>query len=308
MVLVVLLHAGLALDFYAVSYPEPIRIFNDVFEPYRMPTLMFLSGLLLSKSLSKPRGVYFSGKARKIAWPYAVWTVIALGLQGDLSLYGLGRAVYNPLETHLWYLWFLLIFYTAARLLRNRSEVVVGSVAAASLILSAIAPADFRLDKMTFLFSFFLLGHLYSQSELLQRWSRRPLVLGTAAVLAVAASAVNVANIEVLYEPAFAVCVAGAIILAMWLVPKTPANRARAAIDYLGKRSIVLYIVHLLAIKVVGTLLGGVGFVNPWLLFPVLVVVGIGSSVVLMALADRFTVVQWLFEWRPSRSRKPAAA
>lgn len=251
-ILVVILHAGIALSFFADGYPVPIRVFNKVFEPYRMPTLIFLSGMLLDKSLRKPAAEYLSGKARTVAWPYAVWTVIALALSNDLTLYALGRAVYNPVETHLWYLWFLIIFYLAARLLRRIPPEVL---AAATLVLAVFMPADFRLDKMTFLFSFFMLGAFFSQRRaLFERWIQTPQVLIVSGLLAALASGLNVAGVTVLYEPLLAVCVVAALALALRAVPLIPTGRIRGALEYLGLNSIVLYIVHLLAIKIVGTL------------------------------------------------------
>lgn len=306
MALVVLLHAGLALEYYATAYPEPIRIFNDIFEPYRMPTLMFLSGMLLSKSLSKPALRYFDGKVRKVVWPYLVWSVIALALQGDLSLYAMGRAVYNPLETHLWYLWFLIIFYAVAWLIRRVPPVIPALLA---LGLSVFAPSDFRLDRMTFLFAFFMLGHAFSlHATRLQKITQKPYVIAISAALAISASALNVADITVLYEPVFAVAVLGAIILAMWLVPMIPTGWVLTALTYIGERSVILYIVHLLAIKVAGTVLQRLGLENPWLLFPILVAVGIGSGLFLMILTDRIRAANILFEWPVFRTRVRAAS
>lgn len=294
MVLVVVLHSGLALDHYSAFYPEPIRVFNDIFEPYRMPTLMFLSGMLLSKSLQRRATVYFDGKLRKIGWPYLVWTVIALTAEGSISLFALGRAFYNPLETHLWYLWFLCIFYAVAWITRGIPPTILATVA---IVLSVFAPSDYRLDKMTFLFAFFMLGHIFTvHAEKIAPRLRTPMALLLAGGLAVAASTMNVVGFKVLYEPAFAVCVLGAIAIAMRFVPLI-TGRVQAVFAYLGQRSIVLYIVHLLAIKVAGTLLARFGLSNPWVMFLLLVLVGFGSSLLLMWLRDRYAFARVLFEF-----------
>lgn len=300
MLLVVLLHAGLALEYYATGYPRSIEVFNQAFQPYRMPTLIFLSGVLLSRSLSKSAGTYFGGKARKIVWPYAVWTVIALTLQGDLGLHELGRAVYDPVETHLWYLWFLIIFYSVAWLMKL-ARVPALPVAIIALIASGFLPENpMRLEKMFFLFGFFLLGHVFAlHRESVSAFLRRPVAVAFAVVAVLVASAMNIAGFKVLYEPIYALCVVGAISLAMILVPRIPAGRVRGALEYVGRNSIILYVVHLLVIKVSGTVMQRIGIDNPWLMFPALVALGIGVSVVLMYLAGRFRVPAWLFEWNP---------
>lgn len=300
MLLVVLLHAGLALEYYATDYPRALEVFNQAFEPYRMPTLMFLSGILLSKSLSKPAGAYFPGKARKILWPYALWTVIALTLQGDLSLYTLGRAVYDPVETHLWYLWFLIIFYAAAWAL-HALKVPTWVPAVLALVASGFLPENpMRLEKMAFLFAFFMIGHLFAQHrEALRSFTHRWWTIALASVAIVISSGVNIAGAKVLYEPVYSLGVVGAIALAMILVPLIPAGWARSALEYVGRNSIILYVVHLLVIKVSGTLLGRMGIDNPWVMFPMLFALGVGVSVALMHLAGRYRLFAWLFEWNP---------
>ncbi|AWN04146.1 acyltransferase [Gordonia phage Petra] len=300
MLLVVVLHAGLALNYYADSYPRVIEIFNLAFQPFRMPTLMFLSGMLLNKSLSKPAPTYFEGKGRKLLWPYLVWTAIALTAQGDISAYTLGRAVYNPVETHLWYLWFLLIFYTIAFVIKPIPFWIPGLIALAA---SQFLTEDFRLEKMAFLFAFFMFGKVYSEhADKLSRFNR-PLILVAVFAVGAIASGFNIAHWKVLYEPAYVVPVVCGLFLAICLVPRIPASKARSALQYLGRNSLILYVVHLIAIKSAGTVLGNHGLTNPWVLFPVLLAIGIGTSVVFMLLRDQFTAVGWLFEL-PSRKRQ----
>ncbi len=231
-----------------------------------MPTLMFLSGMLLNKSLSKPAPTYFEGKGRKLLWPYLVWTAIALTAQGDISAYTLGRAVYNPVETHLWYLWFLLIFYTIAFVIKPIPFWIPGLIALAA---SQFLTEDFRLEKMAFLFAFFMFGKVYSEhADKLSRFNR-PLILVAVFAVGAIASGFNIAHWKVLYEPAYVVPpVVCGLFLAICLVPRIPASKARSALQYLGRNSLILYVVHLIAIKSAGTVLGNHGLTNPWVLFP----------------------------------------
>ena len=57
--------------------PTVLRWFSTFFMPYRMPTLMVLSGMLLARSLRKPLPDYFAGKVAGIVWPYLVWVVVS---------------------------------------------------------------------------------------------------------------------------------------------------------------------------------------------------------------------------------------
>lgn len=66
MLLVVLFHAGTGVAYLGDFYPRGIDAFNQVVEPYRMPALMFLSGMLLRRSLSKSAVPSFGGVVHKI--------------------------------------------------------------------------------------------------------------------------------------------------------------------------------------------------------------------------------------------------
>ena len=122
--LVILLHASEGLRYYASSLPPLIDNVNQLFEPYRMPTLAFLSGMLLQRSLAKGPARYLRGKAAKVAWPYALWSLIILGVGGSLTVHEVARIVYFP-PTYLWYLYFLLIFYALGLVLRRVPPLVL---------------------------------------------------------------------------------------------------------------------------------------------------------------------------------------
>lgn len=295
-VLVIVLHAGLALDYFASSYPEPIRIFNDVFEPFRMPTLMFLSGLFVARSLAKGTATYFRGKARKIAWPYLVWSILSFIAAGDLGVEALTRMFYNPIETHLWYLWFLAIFYALAWLLRKVPAWIPGAIA---LGVSQFVPEDFRLEKGFFLFGFFMFGIAYAANRhRVDRWAYSWQAAVLAIALSGAASVLNVNGVKVLYEPAYALCVFGFILLAARIAPHVPRTAARRVFEEVGRNSIVYYVSHLLVIKVVATILSAAGFDSPWLMFPILLLSAFGVGRVIVW-SQRVWLARWLFEWNP---------
>ncbi len=83
----------------------------------RMPVLFLLSGLFLTRSLSKPLATFTYGKFANLAWPFGVWLIIHV-----ITKYG----IFEPLDTKYWgdgsYLWFvfyLMIYFCTAQLFRN---------------------------------------------------------------------------------------------------------------------------------------------------------------------------------------------
>nr|WP_181062867.1 acyltransferase family protein [Pseudoclavibacter sp. RFBI5] len=299
MLLVVLFHAGTGVAYFGDFYPRGIDVFNQVVEPYRMPALMFLSGMLLHRSLSKSASLYFGGKARKIAWPYVLWSLIGLMLAGDVTFAYIAQIAYNPAETHLWYLWFLLIFYVIAWLLKSMPAWIPALLA---LVVSHFLPEAFRMEKGAFLFAFFMLGHWYAQyRSVVDVWMRRPFVWIIAVASAATSSWFNVVGFKVVYEPIFVLGVIGSIYLAMRLVPLIPAGKPRQFLEYLGVNSIVLYIVHLFAIRVAGTLLAMVDVTDPYVQYPIFVIFGLGSGMLLMRIITRQPWLNGLFVWPFSR-------
>ena len=73
---------GLDATFSSVAFANVVQVFQS----WRMPMLVFLSGVLLPRSVSKPLGTYYRGKAERILWPFLVWMVV-LALATGCLLY-----------------------------------------------------------------------------------------------------------------------------------------------------------------------------------------------------------------------------
>ena len=78
--LVVFNHAILFASALPTGSPEVAWALNQVFAPIRMPLMVFLSGLLVAPSLARGWRQYLRGKARRVLYPYLVWSAIALVL------------------------------------------------------------------------------------------------------------------------------------------------------------------------------------------------------------------------------------
>lgn len=117
--LLLLWHACSVPVLFGTEMPDVVRAANAFFLPYRMPTLMLLSGMLLARSLRKPLPTYYAGKIAMVLWPYLVWLIIAkltfLDVEGMPWWHW--RAWYAT--AYLWFLFFIGVYYAAAPLLRR---------------------------------------------------------------------------------------------------------------------------------------------------------------------------------------------
>ncbi|WP_247826978.1 acyltransferase family protein [Arthrobacter antioxidans] len=299
--LVVLLHAGEALRM-AVGPTPGLDHVNLFLEPFRMPVLMFLSGILLPRSVAKPARAYFAGKLSLVAWPYLLWSLIILAATGGLGAGALAQILYLS-PTYLWYLWFILVFYAAAYPLRRLPPV---AVAGASLAASVVMPDGGRLETMTFLAAFFFFGAWCARhAGMVERAIGRPWVLALAAAAAITVGILNLDGRDVLYRAEFAWGVVGALGVVCWLFPRLGAHRATAALEFVGRHSIVFYVVHLGPIMGTLALADAAGVAGTWLL-PVLLVVGVGVPLGLawMYSTRKHASVNLLFEL-PALKRRP---
>ncbi len=301
--LVVVLHAGEALR-VAVGPIPGLDQANLFLEPFRMPVLMFLSGILLPQSVAKPGREYFAGKVSMVAWPYLLWSVIILAASGDLGAGRLAGILYLS-PTYLWYLWFILVFYALAYPLRRVPPLAIAGV---GLALSLVLPDASRPETLAFLAAFFFFGAWCARhARLVERTIGRPWVLALAAASAVTVGVLNVAGRDVLYRGEFVWGVVGALGVVCWIFPRLGPNRATAVLEFVGRYSIVFYVVHLGPIMVTLALADAVGVAGTWLL-PVLLVVGAGVPLGLAWVYStrEHASVNLLFEL-PALKRRPVA-
>ncbi|THJ66497.1 acyltransferase [Arthrobacter echini] len=270
--LVIVLHVGEALR-QAVGPVPGVDQFNLFLEPFRMPVLMFLSGILLPRSIAKPGREYVAGKVSMVAWPYLLWSLILLAAGGDIGLTEVAEIIYLS-PTYLWYLWFILIFYAVAFPLRHIPPLLISG---AALVVSFVLPDGSRPEIMVFLAAFFFFGAWCARhARQVTRIIERPWVLIMAAVSAITVGVLNLAGRDVLYHGEFAWGVVGALGVVCWLFPRLRAGRVSAALEFVGRYSIVFYVVHLGPIMITLALVGDAGLIGAWFVLPLLLVVGIG--------------------------------
>lgn len=301
--LVIAFHGQTIAARFADYLPQELVVALAFFAPFRMPLLMFLSGMLLSRSLTKPPREFFGGKLRSIAWPYVLWSIPALAVMDNLSRNSL-IGMFFLSSTYLWYLWFLFAFYVGAWIMARLNIPVWVGVAVG--FVGAFGPDDFRISRFFFLLIFFMLGHFFvinSGRVFLEK--SRPWLLPLSAAIFLAAGLASAIGVPVQYQPLFVLAPIGGIVLSLYLAPSTTIGPVRRALGYVGRDSIVFYVTHFVTMWVVMETLQSVGVTSPWVMYVVGVSLAVLTGVVFTWLRARSWIVATLFSF-PVRSRPRA--
>ena len=150
--LVVLLHTSLWLRQADMDRIPAFSALNTAFEDLRMPLFFAMSGLFAAKWLAAGWGDFLRTKASLLVWVFLLWQipVIAYRIIGGSLLPGmvhtdLGKQLetwaWSPLRANaeLWFLWALVLFLLAGRLLqRVPTGWVIGSAAVLSVVWSGL--------------------------------------------------------------------------------------------------------------------------------------------------------------------------
>ncbi|MET0843111.1 MAG: acyltransferase [Mycetocola sp.] len=300
--LVLFWHAPAIPALFDFEIPSALRAVNEFFLPFRMPMLMFLSGLLLPRSLSKPLGSYYIGKFRLVVWPYLIWALL------HMLTFEATAPLYHPrawiATGYLWFIFFIACYYLAAPLLRRVPPYIPPIMAFA---LAVPAPEGLP-TRMLYFAGFFFAGNLAATYS-----ERFHDILGNRVVVFVSAAVavgfgIFATMVDIQYNALFAPFSLAGILAAIALVRRVGSQRWATPVRYVGRNSIVYYVSHfpimhfmLLALMAVGVT--GVAVAAP-LLFAAALLVGTG----LAYFKDR-PVISWLFSapWPPGRSG-PAAS
>lgn len=303
-VLVVLVHA-VGFTVGVLDHPLPaFAVFNDVLVPLRMPLLFLLSGMFVPSGLRKPARTYFAGKLARLAYPFVVWTIIFVALDQTIdatfTLSAFWQAPYGP----FWFIQFLFLYYVIAYLCRWVHPVLF---IAAAVVVLALGDLGMLSRIATYLVPFFVGVWIGTRTEAFIRFvSNRWVCTG----LLVAATTASFASVMWGFgsgEPTLHLALAIAFSFGVIGVVRPVAERAIAApVAYVGRRTISMFILHWpIQLAVVSTL-ADAGVTSVGVMLPAVFGFGVAIPVAIMLLADRFPVLDWLFEWRP-RARGTAS-
>lgn len=239
---------------FSVSYdtiPTGIDWLNNVLSVFRIPMLMFLSGLLLDRSLSKGPSKYVTGKLRRIAWPLFVWSIVLLLIgwpaadAGSIWFWlGGGGA--------LWYLGTLLGCYAIGMLVRF---VHPGVVLAIGIPLMQFIDTD-----IAYLYGLLWFGLFFFAGATLSRWLDRwmalrwfiPALCLAASIAWAVYSATTHGYAPRSHWRPFLFALLG-VMGVIWFAPRMPRVKW---LEWVGRRSIVFYVAHVPVIYLTAQALG----------------------------------------------------
>lgn len=301
--LVVLWHAlSVPEQFDGLETTKRIEQLNAAVSPFRIPTLLVLSGLLLERSLSKGRWRYLTGKLRHIAWPYALWLVLIFVAMGWLTR--LAEPAVWLSGGILWYLAVLLFSYVVA-MLRPRWLPWGLCILALLVPLWVLEPESGMLNRYLWFGAFFFLGttvrpHLAALQQRMPGWGAA--LLAAVALVGGAAAVLG----EVVYQTPtyFLVSVAG-ILFVLWCAPRIPSSPLTRVLQWYGRNSIVVYVGHALAMYVTIRVLVATGAHHSPVAYLWLAIAGFGVPTLLVLVRPR---IEWLFVFPQPRTSMPAGA
>jgi uncharacterized membrane protein YcfT len=259
----VAIHLGLSGSGRAPGWDEV----TGFFDPYRMPMLLMLSGLLLPRALAKPLGSYVTGKGRMILWPLILWSVIQFIVKGDIA------GMLDPLTwvdgTYQWFLVVLVVCYAAAPLTRWIPAWVMDLVFLAILV--TVGDQVDELRRILFYGPFFFLGA--TLSRWLPRIQSAPAWLATIfGLVGVAVGIGSAAGLVAVARgiPVTVVLPLPGLLALLWFGARLPRL---PLFESVGRQSMVYYVAHTTVLLVIADVWRAAGWgapdVTPVILFVV---------------------------------------
>ena len=296
--LVVFRHIPTTVAIYGGSMPRWAILISDALAPYRIPMLFFLSGMLLSHSLSKGTSRYYEGKVKALLWPYVLWVTITVLTLGSPSEFA------NPMTWlggphHMWFLVVLAACYIVGPLtLKMPAWVLPIPMVLVSMLLPAGVPGILTARRILYYGAFFFTGA--AATTFVRRWQEtKPylpvaLLLGATAWGAWSATHPGEREFDIVY---FAIGVLG-IAGIVWVAPRVPRIEW---LERVGRNSIVVYLAHF---PLVGMAWFAIRPFEPswWVIFPVLFVVGVLVPIAMIPLSKTI-FFRWPDRRRPTRDR-----
>ncbi len=164
--LVVLTHVlGLRREFVGLS-PQTV----DVMVTFNMPLFTFLSGYVLFGREGTSPLRFIRGKALALLVPYLAWILVELPIRHyppSAWLPRLGQALIDPhAGMQMWFLWllfWLFVLFTVMRLVSQGDRWIGAGAVAIVATLFLGTTTVFGLDKIVWLYPFFISGYLVAK-------------------------------------------------------------------------------------------------------------------------------------------------
>ena len=268
---------------------------------FHMPLFFFLAGLFVEHSCRGTLGRFIDGKARRILWPYFVWTIIQEGFRhltgsSTVALADLWTIIYRP-AMQFWFLYvlfLLLVLYAAWRKAGGAQEVFVALALALNISLAFGAnygPWGVVYQAWIYI-PYLALGVLVSRLGLQEEAGELGvptlvgLALGGYAVITLAVW-VHAAGLTGFVVPLAVVGIAASVALAGCLSRWRPAS----AIATLGVFSLEIFVAHTIFSSGCRQALLAAGIHSPALHVAGGMGVGLAGPLVLHVLFKRFNLL-----------------
>jgi len=307
-----LLSAGL------IPADHPLETANAVLYLFRMPALAFLLGLFVPRAVTR-RGVlgYLRERATLMLYLYLVWYVLQSGAETATS--GLKNtprdvgSVWTVWITfaHLWFLPFLVVTSLVLALSQPWRSPVRRLVVGVALIAVALLTWGWNSDVFGLtglsLLVFAAAGSMVGLPRL-ARWLHRS--VRSWAAVGVAASAVlalllqldlvpsTVPSDVALGDRVLSLGAAGAGTVALLAVAGLLSHvpGVRALLAAIGRRTLPIYLAHVIVVAGVRVAMTRAGVEDPWLILAVAVPVGVGLPLAAASFAESRPWADWVFD------------
>ncbi|MBD8061562.1 acyltransferase family protein [Oceanitalea stevensii] len=314
-VLVVLYHAAFFLDDVGLAW-----FWSDAggaLTTFRMPLFFFTAGIFAAKALSLDLRHMFARRVLLLLWLYVLWSFIwTLAFQvlpnlnheptwSELALV----LVWPHASTSTWFIYSLALYFLAAWSIRRLpvwAQLALATLVSLAFGAGVLDTGSMTLNKMTEYFVFFLAAALLGPRfrDLASRVRPRHAVMAAAGYLAVsvAVSAADAMSIPGIRLGVSCLAVVFGVTLAVVLSGR-PTMRW---LEFLGTRTLPIYVLHFYPIVVLAALLEPVADRLGWaapLLPPVLTV---GAILVSLGVHRVTRQVPGLYTLPPVRRRRPA--
>ncbi|MDJ0347982.1 acyltransferase family protein [Cryobacterium sp. PH29-G1] len=317
--------------------PELWNKINLIFIVFRMPLFFLASGLFAASIIKRNWPTLWRTRLSLLIWALVLWTILRFGYFSLLPNPA-GFDETNPIDlllapvrpsNGLWFLYALALFFVATKLMKDRIDwrVQIGGAAVLSVLFFARADTgNIAWNGIGRYFVFFLLG-CYLREWILafvnrpSRFGALGLGLGFGLAFLVLAGVILTVDSRVPFITGTLVVVSllalgAGLLLARFLVE----YRAMAWLTYIGRNTLPIYVVHVLAVSAITSLLL-LAHGQVWLerLAPVLPVLVAGSAVAASLLVWRllrdlpvlryaFAVPTWFSGRAPASEARAGAA
>jgi fucose 4-O-acetylase-like acetyltransferase len=256
-----------------------------------MAFFFLLSGLFSSSMVKKDWPDFSRALAVRIVWPYVLWSIVILFIHYKMSAYtNLVLDGFYPWRI-LWkppsVMWFLYVLLVAMVILRLCAALPASATALFGAFLVLLTYAFDAVPQELRFIGLFLLSAALGHSRLYLFQSDK-VVIGSALIMAISIlRAYQLSGEPVTGYPAFRAefipaLIAGPVLL-LWLSRQLASVRFGAVLDYIGQRTMPIFVTHILVTAGVRIVLVRLGLTD----WTVIVLAATVLGVVLPLIADR---------------------